>query len=87
MVDFHTHILPKMDDGSRSSEESVAMLRMLAEQGIKRVVLTPHYYPEAESPEDCLRRRESVNSRCLPSTSVRRSGIMTGSATPPRLPG
>ena len=40
MVDFHTHILPKMDDGSRSSEESVAMLRMLAGQGIKRVVLT-----------------------------------------------
>lgn len=63
MVDFHTHILPKMDDGSRSSEESAAMLRMLAEQGIKRVVLTPHYYPEAESPEDFLRRRAASFDR------------------------
>ena len=27
MIDFHTHILPKMDDGSRGTEESLRMLR------------------------------------------------------------
>ena len=31
MIDFHTHILPKMDDGSKNVEESIAMLKMQAE--------------------------------------------------------
>ena len=43
MIDFHTHILPKMDDGSKSTEESIAMLKMQAEQGIRWVVVTPHF--------------------------------------------
>ena len=33
MIDFHSHILPAMDDGSRNIEESLQMLRMLQEQG------------------------------------------------------
>lgn len=43
VVDFHTHILPGIDDGSKTSEESVAMLQMEAQQGIEHVVLTPHF--------------------------------------------
>lgn len=57
MIDFHTHILPKMDDGSKSTEESIAMLKMQAEQGIRWVVATPHFYAEHESPQDFLQRR------------------------------
>ena len=45
MIDFHSHVLPGMDDGSASLEESIAMLRMEAEQGITQVVATPHFYP------------------------------------------
>lgn len=58
MIDFHTHILPKMDDGSKSTEESIAMLKMQAEQGIRCVVATPHFYAEHETPQDFLHRRE-----------------------------
>lgn len=58
MVDFHTHILPGMDDGSKSTRESMEMLRMERSQGIDTVVLTPHYYSRQNSPEAFLRRRQ-----------------------------
>lgn len=57
VVDFHSHILPRLDDGSRSVEESVAMLRMSAEQGIREIVLTPHFYPQRHTPERFLEKR------------------------------
>lgn len=56
-VDFHTHILPGIDDGSKTVDESLAMLRMEAEQGINHVVLTPHFYAEKESLSRFLERR------------------------------
>lgn len=43
MLDIHSHILPKMDDGS-SVEESLKLLRTSAEQGITEIVATPHFY-------------------------------------------
>lgn len=60
IVDFHSHILPGMDDGSTSVEESIAMLQLEAEQGISHVVATPHFYAKHDTPEQFLaRRRES----------------------------
>lgn len=57
ITDFHAHILPRVDDGSASVEESIAMLRSLAEQGVTQVVATPHFYPNYDNPERFLRRR------------------------------
>ena len=42
MIDVHSHLLPGVDDGSRSFETSVAVLTTFAEQGVECVVLTPH---------------------------------------------
>ena len=58
VVDFHSHLLPLVDDGSKSIDESIALLRMEAEQGIRRVVATPHFYPQHDSPDRFLKRRE-----------------------------
>ncbi len=58
MVDIHTHILPHMDDGAKDVEMSLAMLRMEQEQGVKTVVLTPHFYREKETPKQFLARRQ-----------------------------
>ena len=57
LTDFHSHILPNIDDGSSSVEESVAMLRLMAEQGIKRVVATPHFMPNLDTPESFIEKR------------------------------
>lgn len=58
VTDFHSHILPGIDDGSASLEESIALLRMEAEQGVEHVVATPHFYPNYQSPEAFLEKRD-----------------------------
>lgn len=57
MIDWHTHILPSMDDGSKSVEESAAMLERSLKAGVTAVVLTPHFYPDREDPDRFLKRR------------------------------
>ncbi len=42
LVDIHCHILPGIDDGARSLEESIAMARMAAAAGTTDIVATPH---------------------------------------------
>ena len=42
MIDIHSHILPGLDDGSKSLEESVAMLRQAAAAGTTEIVASPH---------------------------------------------
>ncbi|PYV19224.1 MAG: exopolysaccharide biosynthesis protein, partial [Acidobacteria bacterium] len=42
MIDIHCHPLPKTDDGARSFEEAVEMLKMAAADGITHLVATPH---------------------------------------------
>ncbi len=44
MIDIHTHILPEVDDGSRSFEESIEMIKKEISDGITDIVLTPHMY-------------------------------------------
>lgn len=63
MIDFHTHVLPAIDDGSSSLEESLTMLKMEAEQGITHVVATPHFYAQQDRPEDFLTRRAEAEKR------------------------
>ncbi len=60
MIDWHSHILPAVDDGSKNMAESIEMLKRLAEQGVDTVVATPHFYANDESVEDFLRRRDGA---------------------------
>ncbi len=57
MIDWHSHILPGMDDGSKDAAESLAMLRLLREQGVETVVATPHFYANDENVPTFLARR------------------------------
>ncbi|MDR1329735.1 MAG: capsular polysaccharide biosynthesis protein [Oscillospiraceae bacterium] len=57
MIDFHTHVLPDMDDGSRSAAESLEMLALLRTQGAETVIATPHYYYRNESVGSFTARR------------------------------
>ncbi|HEY5561916.1 MAG TPA: CpsB/CapC family capsule biosynthesis tyrosine phosphatase [Clostridiaceae bacterium] len=44
MIDMHCHIIPGIDDGSRSIGVSESMLRIASAQGTKTIIATPHYY-------------------------------------------
>lgn len=54
MIDFHTHIIPNIDDGSRSVEETFNLIKEAKEVGFEGIVLTSHYienYYETDVPE------------------------------------
>lgn len=62
MIDIHSHILPNIDDGSSSVDESIKMLKELSSQGIKTVVATPHFYANHNTVKNfLLTREESFN--------------------------
>lgn len=63
LTDFHSHILPGVDDGSQSPEESIAMLKLAAEQGIRRMVATPHFVARGDTPQRFLERRDRAEAR------------------------
>ncbi len=62
VIDFHTHVLPAIDDGSKSLEQSIAMLQKIKEQGIRRVIATPHFYAQYDKPEKFLKKRAEAEA-------------------------
>lgn len=53
VVDIHSHLLPGLDDGVKSMEETVYILKILQNLGYKKVITTPHvmsdHYPNSDS--------------------------------------
>ena len=43
MIDFHSHILPGIDDGSRNLEQSIAMVNEAKKAGFTKIISTSHY--------------------------------------------
>ncbi|MBR2043807.1 MAG: hypothetical protein IJ946_05660 [Clostridia bacterium] len=55
-VDIHSHILPCIDDGAQSVEESIALLEQEKANGVTSVICTPHFYPEVDELEAHLEK-------------------------------
>ena len=47
LVDIHSHLIPGIDDGSQSMQESLALLRALEALGYQKVITTPHIMADA----------------------------------------
>ncbi len=43
MIDFHSHILPCIDDGAKNPEKAVEMIKQALAQGVETIVATPHF--------------------------------------------
>ena len=71
-VDIHTHILPGVDDGAASLEQSIRMVRIAAMEGISRIILTPHQRADRRcvTPEGIDRRmkllQEEIDRQKIP---------------------
>ena len=57
MIDFHTHILPGIDDGSRDIDMTEQMLAAEAAQGVSDIYATPHFYAHRVTVDKFLERR------------------------------
>lgn len=58
--DFHSHILPAIDDGASTVEESLILLKRLKEQGVETVVATPHFYLQEQQLDNFIQNRENA---------------------------
>ncbi len=65
MIDIHSHILPNVDDGSKSMEITLELLRMSADQGVDTIAATPHFYAWETEPEKFLSRRQKAYDQVM----------------------
>lgn len=80
-VDFHSHILPRMDDGATGLSVSLEQLSALTGQGIEHVVATPHFYLHKEGVDTFLQRRQNRAEQVVHAASVskeRMPGVSIG---------
>lgn len=90
MIDIHCHILPEIDDGPSSLEESLVMAREAVKEGITKIIATPHhlhpsYNNKAAVVKEKVRKlneaiqKENIPLEILPGQEVRISGdVMDG---------
>ena len=57
MIDFHSHILPNIDDGSGSMEESINLIREATEAGFAGIISTSHYLQDYYECDEQERRK------------------------------
>ncbi|MFB3164802.1 CpsB/CapC family capsule biosynthesis tyrosine phosphatase [Neobacillus sp. 179-J 1A1 HS] len=87
MIDIHCHILPSVDDGAQSLSDSLNMARKAVEQGINKIVASPHHltssynnpkYSIINKVKDLNKalRDEKIELEILPGQEVRIYGEM-----------
>lgn len=71
VIDVHTHILPGIDDGARSMEETRELLKLAYRQGIRILIATPHYrrgkhYVDPDGIRDLVNKVQSEADKMFP---------------------
>ena len=65
MIDMHTHVLPHIDDGSKSTDMSLDMLKESYRQGVSTLVATPHFYIKNDNIESFIEKRDNAYKRLM----------------------
>ena len=78
MIDFHSHILPGIDDGSRNVKMSLGMIEALDRQGVDTICATSHFYVSQRTPEHFLERRQEAYELLEPVLSDDAPRILLG---------
>lgn len=64
-IDFHSHILPEIDDGADSLETSVEILRKLYKCGTRFIYATPHFYADSDTVDSFIKKRNAAYEKVL----------------------
>ena len=78
MIDFHSHILPGIDDGSRDPEMTRQMLASSRVQGVTVQLATPHFYADRMRPAEFLARRAAAYARIREAAEQENVRILCG---------
>src|SRR5699024_1965189 len=87
VIDIHSHILPGVDDGAKTEEDSIAMAEAAVQQGIHTITATPHHLngvfenvkPSIETSVAILQElfvQEGIPLTVLPGQEIRLNGNM-----------
>ena len=64
LFDMHCHIVPAVDDGAQSVKDAFAMLQMEYDQGVRKIIVTPHFRREMfETPSEIIKKHFLVLRR------------------------
>lgn len=55
-VDIHSHLIPNIDDGARSVEQSLEMITQLSALGYQKCITTPHIHPKYPNTAEVIKR-------------------------------
>lgn len=71
LTEHHCHILPQIDDGSKSVEMSLKMIDMMRTQGVDKIIATPHFYAHRENSDvkSYLEKRQNAYNRLVSADS------------------
>lgn len=78
MTDLHSHIIPGVDDGAQTIDDSLAIIEAERKDGVEQIALTSHYDPECESIDHFLNRRDQGFEKLI-------SALQRTPEDPPRL--
>ncbi len=73
MVDLHCHILPGIDDGAKTVEDSIELLKKELADGVTKVMLTPHFNSERTTVEEFVQKRAESFEKLQ--TAVKEAGL------------
>ncbi|MBQ4111255.1 MAG: hypothetical protein IJD38_00510 [Clostridia bacterium] len=59
ILDFHAHILPRVDHGSKGVEDGIRQLAMMQAVGVETVCATSHFYPQMLLPSEYVKERDA----------------------------
>ena len=57
IIDFHSHILPGIDDGARTLEESIQIVKAMSAMGFDRITCTPHITKKYRNTPENIKER------------------------------
>jgi protein-tyrosine phosphatase len=78
VIDFRSHVLPGIDDGSQNVQTSLEMLRLSAQQGVDVMVATPHFYAWRDRVERFLQRRQEAWEALSPNLTPELPQVLIG---------
>src|SRR5690625_1836966 len=71
MIDIHSHILPGIDDGAKSEEDSLQMAKQAVEQGIHTMIATPHHKTTSfNNPRESIIMHTNILNKLLQSHDI-----------------
>lgn len=77
LLDIHSHILPKVDDGAKDLETALELINIMKAQGITDIIATPHFYPHDDTLKD-FKNRIASSLNLLKSSTADLPNIIIG---------